>query len=305
MKVSSVVLGTALIAVSGVTLHLWRELEEERQQNAMLTSRARESQSPAAVSRRPTPAQVPVTATEPSQVSSASQPAGNSNNPALVSAVRKVMDAATMQMRLDSPEGMASRRISLRRMQEELYPDVDQAMGLTTAEKEKLLELLTEQRVKSTGRLITAPESAQEREAREWRQRQAEDAEVQALLGSKYPKWQDYRETAPAWQQRRDLRTVLNASDIPLTPTQDQALINALSAEQRSINQTRNSISQDSAIGLPGRYTPENRQRMLDAAAPHLSPQQLDGYKGLLERKATAEQAALEMAGAVFHRNVK
>jgi hypothetical protein len=88
---------------------------------------------------------------------------------------------------------------------------------------------------------------------------------------------------------------VLVAADFPLTQTQDSALINALSAEQRSINQNRTSTQGNSNGLWAARYTPENRQRLLDAAAPHLSPQQMDGYEGLLERKATMEQAALEL----------
>jgi hypothetical protein len=143
--------------------------------------------------------------------------------------------------------------------------------------------------------MITEPESAQDREARRRKTRETEDAELQALLGSKYVAWKDYQEILPAWVQRNDLRAVLDAAGVPVTEAQDDALINALSAEQRIINQTRTFTTQGNSNGFLAQYTPENRQRLVDAVAPYMSPQQLDGYKRLLERKAAQEQANLSI----------
>ena len=290
MKVSSVLLGIALIAISGAAFHFWQELEEERQQNAVLASKSQERQFPTVASPIPTPAQTFTVAGQPLQASTASQLSGNPDRSALIA---KTLDAA--KMRLASPEGMAFQRSRLRQSQESVYPDVDQALGLTTAEADELLDLLTEQRVRGMQTEAPGDESTQDREARNRKARETEDAEVQALLRSKYPRWQDYRENLHAWKQRSDLRKVLDAAGFPLTQTQNSALINVLTAEQRIINQTR-TYTLGQSNGLWGQYTPGNRQRLLDSVTPHLSPQQLDGYKGLLERNAASEQAALDMA---------
>jgi hypothetical protein len=285
MKVSSALLGIALTAVSGVAFHLWRDLEAGRQQVAVLSSKSQERQPP-------TPEQTSIVAGQPLQPSTESQPSERSDSSALIAEHREALEAVLKQ--LASPEGKAASKSRMRLNQASAHPDVDQALGLTTEEADKLLDLLTMQRARSMETVVVQPESAQDSEARLRKQGETEEAELQTLLGSKYPKWQDYRENRYAWEQRSDLRTVLDAAGFPLTQTQEGALISALSAEQRSINQ-----------GNPkdfSQYTPENRQRLLDAAAPHLSPQQLDGYKGLLERNASREQAARKLLeSSVFH----
>jgi hypothetical protein len=195
---------------------------------------------------------------------------------------------------LESPEGKAAIRSRMLQNQASGNPDVDQALGLTTAEADKLFELLAMQRVRSMETVVVQPESARDREERLRKQRETEDAELQALLGRKYPTWQDYRENRYAWEQRSDLRMVLDGAGIPLTSTQEVAIINALSAEQRNINRNLYSAPEGNLRDF-SQYTPDNRQRLLDAVAPYLSPQQLDGYKGLLERHASREQRARKL----------
>jgi len=88
---------------------------------------------------------------------------------------------------------------------------------------------------------------------------------------------------------------VLDASGIPLSDTQSRSLITALASEARIITQqSRDAASQGRPIAeIMTRYTPERRQRLLDAAAPHLTPQQLEGYRGMIERAATQERSRI------------
>jgi hypothetical protein len=135
------------------------------------------------------------------------------------------------------------------------------------------------------------PASVAERSAALEEQQKANDAELQAMLGSKYSQWKDYNDSRTAWAERRDLRAVLDAGGIPMTDAQSKSLIGALAAEQRDITQQ---IRAAASQGLPtadvrARYSPERRQQLLAAAAPHLTPQQLEGYRGLLERAAQKE----------------
>jgi hypothetical protein len=290
MKASSALLGIGLVAVSGLAFHFWHKLEDERQQVAILAQKVSERESPAPIAASPiqTPERTSNDAEPPLQASKEPQLSERADRAALLA---KTIEAA--KNRLASPEGMALRKANLRQRQGSVYPDVGEALGLTTEEADKLLDLITNQRMRSSSTLVSDSESPQDREARERKERETEDAELQTLLGSKYAKWQDYRENLPAWVQRSDLRAVLDAAGVPLAKSQDKAVIDALSAEQRIINHTHASTSQGNSNGVLPQYTPENRQRFLDAVAPYLSPQQLDGYKGLLERKATQEQITL------------
>jgi hypothetical protein len=43
------------------------------------------------------------------------------------------------------------------------------------------------------------------------------------------------------------------------------------------------------------RHSPQRRQQMLDVAAAHLSPQQLEGYRGMLKRAEAQEERALSI----------
>jgi hypothetical protein len=179
-------------------------------------------------------------------------------------------------------------------------PDVGEALGLTAEETNKLLELLATHQ-DSTSAVFNSsaegnpPPSAEERSAALQAQQQANDAEMQAMLGSKYSQWKDYNETRSAWQQRRDLGAVLDAGGIPMTDAQSKSLITALATEQRYITQqNRDAANQGRPFSESMvRYTPERRQRLLDAASLHLTPQQVEGYRGMLERAATQEQSML------------
>ncbi len=73
-----------------------------------------------------------------------------------------------------------------------------------------------------------------------------------------------------------------DTAGIPLTQAQEGKLVEALVAEQLSINQTLRT----SRGVLEIQRTPEIRQQLLSAASLYLSTQQLDQYKALLERKA-------------------
>jgi len=170
-------------------------------------------------------------------------------------------------------------------------------LGLTTAEKDKLLDLLAMQRMRGSTTLAPEHISAQESEARQQREYDTKVAELQALLGSKYPKWQDYQETVTVRMEERNLRVALDAAGIPLAQTQEHALIDALVAEQRSINQTART-----SRGVTTLRTPEIRQRLLSAAIPYLSTQQLDEYQALLERiGAQLEATRLRLQGTSHH----
>lgn len=315
MRVVSALLGILLVVVGGAAIHFWREAEAGRRQVAELQAQLQERQLQAVT---PALASVVQPATPAAAAAGDMAPA---TPPAPASSAALAVEAAALTNRMEviragidtsSPEAVARRRQTTRLLLAGSNPDIDEALGLSPEEGQKLLDMLAAHQEGMSEAFgfgkDNATVSPQDRAARVRERQQANEAELQAMLGSKYAQWQDYSQTRVAWQQRRDLRAVLNAAGAPLTDAQDRSLIAALSTEHRSINQERNEAAAQSRSGadvLFVRYTPEGRQRLLDAAAPHLSPQQLEGYRGMLERAAAQEQltaasmrAAAEAAAA-------
>lgn len=301
MKILSALLGVALVVVSGLAIHLSREVDAGRQQVAGLKARMQELEAriasqvvqPVPQLSAPAAAAAPP-ATTPAEKAASSAPAAERTSAA---AVQDLM--AVIQAQRSSPEAMAQRRLTGRVLMEGSNPDVREALGLTPDEADKLLDLLVTHQERTSelfplsGNSTMTP--AERAAAVQARQRENE-AELQAMLGSKYDQWKDYNETRAAWQQRRDLRAVLDAGGMPMTDVQSKSLIAALSAEQRSHTQQIRDAANQGRLPpseVMARYTPERRQQYLDTAAPHLSPQQLEGYRGMLERAAAQEQSML------------
>lgn len=303
MKSLSVILAMALVATGGAGLHFRREAGAGQQQIAELQAQLQELQ-------RQRPAQAwdtrASTASPPTQavteMADTTQPAA----PPVVAAASLIPDIATMRAQMASPEATAQRRQLTRLLMERSNPYISEALGLTPEETNQLLDALAmHQEVGSA--IFTAPAdgssppSPQERMAKIQAQQQTNESELQAMLGNKYLQWQDYRETRAAWQQLRDLHAVANAGGTPLTDSQGKSLVAALLVEQRSFNQqSRANASQGRSFAETfKRYSPERTQHLLDVAAAHLSPQQLEGYRGMLERAAAQERNTLAQVQAL------
>lgn len=301
MKILSALLGIALVVVGGAAIHFSRQVEAGRRHVAALEAQLQERDARIASLSATPPAlstdAVIATASQPTTPAAASA-APAVARPESATAIQSLL--STAQALSSSPEAMARRRLTTRMLMESVNPDIGEALELTPAEADKLLELLATHQ-ESTSAVFrdpvdgTNPASVAERSAAVQELQRANDAELQAMLGSKYSQWQDYNESRQAWQQRRDLRAVLDAGGIPMTDAQSKSLIVALAAEQRSITQqNRAAASQVRPTSeVMARYTPERRQQLLAAASAHLTPQQLEGYRGMLERSAQLEQSTL------------
>lgn len=287
MKILSALLGVALVAVGGFAIHLSREVEAGRQEVAALETRLLEQQAAAALTVRPggPPPALPGAAASPSTLPAQPQQASAPPSSTLMA------DAATLRAQMSSPEAKARRKETTRTLVRSGNPGVQEALDLAPDELEKLLELLGTQQERSSEIFDLARQSGDpagsqaDVTARLEENRRTSETELQALLGAKYPQWLDYNQTRAAWSQGRDLHAVLEAAGTPFTPAQERAVISALAAEQRSFNQTRDATRQPFLVN-----TPERQQRRLDAAAPHLSAQQLQSYREMLERAAAQER---------------
>lgn len=195
---------------------------------------------------------------------------------------------------MESPEGRAQRMQTRRMLIERTNPDIGEAVGLSPEETERLTDLLARQQARMPS---TSGSSPQEFSARMEEERRTSEMELRELLGSKYPAFRDYQETRTVWLDRSNLRAVLDAAGAPLTEAQGRALVAAWSVEQRDINQRRRDVLRTgtSAPELLLTNTSERRERMLNAAAPHLSPLQLESYRGMLDRAARQEESTRSM----------
>ncbi|HWL62642.1 MAG TPA: hypothetical protein VNQ32_07585 [Steroidobacteraceae bacterium] len=274
------------MAEGGLAIHLSREVDAGQQKIAALESRLLEQQAVSPITPRPPGQAAPLpAATAPPPVASGQPHSAPTPPPVLLP------DIATMRAQMSSPEAKARRKETGYLLMRSSNPGVEEALGLSAAELEKLLNLLAAQQERSSEVFDRAREQGNQASSQAVvsagldEHRRASEAELQELLGAKYPQWQDYERTRAAWSQGRDLRAVLDAAGTPFTPTQERAVISALAAEQRSFNQSREGATQPVSAN-----SPERRQRRLDAAAPHLSPQQLESYREMLDRAAAQER---------------
>lgn len=279
MKLVSAVLGTALVAVSGYTVHLSRELGAVRAHLAQLD--AASTQAPGQADSSVDPARVAPTQTNATGTVAVPGRDGRpvAQEPAAADLLAMVRAQAT------TPEGLARRRDSSRTTIRMTHPGIEEALGLSPEELDRLIDLLVIHQERSSAVFEAARSSEGGDEMRRQvaagleERRRIGDGELEQLLGEKFPAWQDYQQTRPAWSQRQDLRAVLENAGVPLSAQQDRSLIEVMLVEQRSFAQAL------PPTGASPQSVSDLHQRLLGAASPILSARQMEGYRELLARQ--------------------
>lgn len=193
----------------------------------------------------------------------------------LAAATRNAKDSAAASRELarqlsSSPEVQERVRARFRAGLPTQHPDIEEILSLSSKDVNRLFDLLARQ----NDELRSAPDA----KARAQRL-QAHETELASMLGKKYERWRDYKAGLPLRLQVRDLGAALIADDIPLADARVEPLIAALVAAQKQISQNG------------GLSAPERDLKLLDAASTHLSPQQLEVYRKVLERQANRARA--------------
>ena len=306
MKIIVSILSIALVGLGGGAIHLWRELESSHQQIADLQARldAATAAAEALAVKLPPPV---ASAAIPDQPGTTEPPATR-DAPASTPAPAPAIDESVAALRemIASPENRARTSKLMRAMLPTQYPDVGKVLGLSPEQVEQLFDLLARQQDEQSNLFRDRPEDPAAMQATAQKalaQRQASEAELASMLGSKYPQWQQYQQELPTRRQVSDLGTALNAGGMPLSDAQSKPLIAALVVEQKRISQEAAATAQRGTgiSAAMSRYTPENNQRMLDAASAYLTPQQLQAYQQMLERQGNMERSlrgTLEQAQA-------
>jgi hypothetical protein len=259
MRATVAILSTALIALGGGAIHLWRQLDASRHQAADLQARV---DATAAYARQA--ATIAPSPSSPSPSSPLAEPSAATPVAALA-ALGKTTEESLAVARASfatRPEVVAGIKAIKRANMPILYPDVGKVLGLSPDKVERLYDLLTEQ---------------------------VNEDELASLLGSKYAAWQEYKTEVPTRRQVKDLAAVLSAAGMPLSDAQRDSLIPAVFAAERSNSQELAVQSGHVSISGPSRYSPQAVQRILDTAATYLTRQQLESYRHMLERAAGRE----------------
>ncbi|MEO6079045.1 MAG: hypothetical protein ABIQ86_04605 [Steroidobacteraceae bacterium] len=299
MKKLVAALAVTVVALSVVAAHMWQQLHEVRVQTAQLRDRITQLQSTQlAAAMMPSAPTTPVagvvgaqmtdqTATPVPVATGAREKRGTD---ALIEGIGKMMA---------SPEGREMMLAQARMILPQQYPDLAKELGLTQAEVEKFFDLLARQQADMAGDVLGGMPNggAQDRTALEERARKAQErqrtnqAEVTAMLGSKYPQWQDYQKTLPARRQVNQLQSTLSNGVDALNDTQSRPLIAALTAEQARIQEeVRNAPrpaggGPQNALEAQLQRAAETNRRLISVASSFLNPQQVEGYRRMLEQE--------------------
>lgn len=275
MKALPVLLTGALVVAGGFAIHFTREREAGRGRLAALELQMQELElrNSTVLSR---PLSLPF-----------APPIADSPAPGV--SIQPAVEVPVVQVQ--SPDMTTRRREVGRTILNHGNPDLAEALGMTDDEAERLLDLL-QTHVENIGALgLRGPDdnvagTLEERTAVMVTRIQENEAELQAFLGNRYSRWKDYNEVRTAWQLRRDLRAELEAEGMPMTDTQSKALITGLVESVRIFNQERPGVSARLGVVSGGGLmliTSGQRQTLMDAGAPHLTPLQRESYRRVLD----------------------
>lgn len=264
------ILGCALVGIAAMAGYFWSQLNAQRNDNKEAEARIsvatveRPSATPVLIpvaAPPPAPEQAHTVATTPDAPVAPTRGAGPTN-----AGIDPQLEAAR-QLQSSAP-GQEMLRAMARQMLEQMYPDLAKEMNVSLEVASKVLDLLAT-RIRIAG--LPDPQPSGPRNL-------SSEGELAALLGSSYPKWNEYERKVQEHLMQDQVRAAISASgDAPLTDAQFQELNTALKAEEQL-------IGQDTAVSPAQRQLDANRRR-IEVAAKYLSPQQLEGYKQHLQQQ--------------------
>ncbi len=313
MKLAMTGLAVGVLAVGIGAAMQWRDLRNEQAQGAELRERVSAlEEAQLAIATRPPPATLPV-AGVPHPAPAAAPTAttaelGPDAQPAAPSAAQAPTTMA--QAVLSDPRVLEMTRSMLRTMLPQQYPDIAKDLNLSAAEVEKLFDTLARQQMElgtggaldlfAGGELSPAAIEATQRKMQQ--QQKANDAELAAVLGTKYPAWQDYQGTSAARQQVDQLQAALDA-DNRLSEAARKSVITALAGEGGRIPRNEREVmpqgrNTQEILENQIKYTTEVNQRRIAAASPLLTTAQRDTYRRLLEQQTNMATMMLRSMGA-------
>jgi hypothetical protein len=311
-KLAVLILAVGVLAVGILAARQWQSLDEERERGTQLRERvtALEAAQLAAAAASPLPSSAILPVGAPLQPKPTDAMATAASAASQVAAPAAANAPVTLAEAVLSPQNLEMTRSMMRMMLPQQYPDIARDLNLSAAEVEKLFDTIARQQMNlgmGSMDLFTGgqldPAALQEMQRKMQQQQKADDAELAAMLGSKYSQWQDYQGTAAARQQVEQLQAALDA-DNRLSEAGRKSVIAALAIEEGRAQREEKDTMQ-----LEGRTTQEIlenqlkrtvevNQRRLQAASPHLTVAQRDAYRRLLEQQTNMANMVLRSMSA-------
>lgn len=308
MKKLVFMLTIAVVAIGAVATNQWLDLRAEREKAAEIATRltAAESMRPAQAAATQVPENVMPPAAAVTNPPPVATPVVIAPAPANQQSAARAPESPMKGMleAMSTPEAQDAMRAMMRREMTRMHPDIEQELGITAQEKQKLFDLLSNQDQDITSMMLAMqdPSAARDMQRKMVEAERAQEAKVSTLLGSKYPKWVEYQSTIDARQEVDQLRRTLSASETPLSEDQSRQLVAAFAAEKRRTRkEDRDWTNSAAALNSPDfmqeglQREAESQNRLVDAASPILNPAQRDRYKRQVEQEAAMMRVGMEM----------
>ena len=313
MRKSSVLLGfIALACALSAAWSTW-QLHAERARVAALEQQldaTRAVISPAPVSAEPV---VAVSTQPPAIVAPVSSPQDNDGagmaRAAREKELREQMLAAQQreQEMMRDPAYRKSRMDDWRRRYAQTRADAIRAVGLTSEQADRLVDLLIERNFSMQLTGLPSDTMNQETQAELKRINEQYEAQLSELLGSEdYQRWQWYQKTAAERDEVRLFRAQLSTSSTPLQEHQADALVDAMYVERQRRDREYDEYA--TAAGITNRYVvaPQDRQRWIelekdsnerihDQMSGSLTRDQLASLDTMLTANVAPAEAALRL----------
>jgi hypothetical protein len=300
-----------------VSVSLWRELRTERQANKELRTQFNAARLPSSAPAiaAPVAANVAPTATATAAVEAPVCKSDSPPKPTQTAAANSLQNSLNMQNELmKDPEYRKLRLAQTRLSIERNYSGLAEELGLSDKEADKLFDLLAEHQIATSAELqLLAANGNQDQAALEERSRRQQalrreqEEALRAMLGGKYPQYQDYQQTLPARQRVTSMGSQLAQAGLPLSVAQTKSLTTAMVAEQqRQMQEARttpptvpvNPTDPDARAKMMEemfKRSEDNNRRLVEAAAPHMNAAQLAAYRSQIEQQAAMNRISLKM----------
>jgi hypothetical protein len=203
----------------------------------------------------------------------------------------------------EEPPDAANRKARLARMRAGLpvlYPGLNQAMGLSPEQTDRLLGLLAEYNLETTTTRVFGGNGQIDAQARNEMLRVRTEADrkldesLRVLLGdSGFEKWREYQGSIPGRQESVHLKNSMAALGVTLSDAQMRPLTAAVTAEQsRAVGEFSAQFhggpaAPDLAQQQQTRYRlkAESNSRIVKAMEPYMSSRDLEALRAELERQ--------------------
>jgi hypothetical protein len=198
-----------------------------------------------------------------------------------------------------------------------MYSGLFKELNLTPAEKEKLTGILTDAQMKNVEHAQgmfgeQKPGAAEEAQQLFEDSKKQTDAEVKAVLGDdRFAQYDDYQKNIGDRMQLDQLKTQLEAKNLPLQDQQMAQLLQVMNEEKTAVPPAIPADASQSPKDLKALMTPENldrqmqwtddyNRRVLERAAQILTPEQLKQYQEFQDQQSAIQKFGLKMARDLF-----